>query len=218
MSSTSIAAVRDRLLILGAGGLGRVVADLALKLGWWREVAFLDDNRKDSVLGLQVVGAARDASGFIGYDDLFVAIGDNASRERVLGVFISAGARVPTLVHPDAVVGTNVSIGSGTVVMAGAVINCGSRIGMGCIVNTGATVDHDNLIHDYVHISPGVHIAGTVTVGRRSWIGIGAAICNNVSICDDCIIGAGAVVTGRIAESGTYVGVPARKLQSESIR
>jgi len=213
MSSANTVSSRDRLLILGAGGHGRVVADLALRLGCWKEVAFLDDCRKDPGLGLQVVGTIRDASSFIGRHDLFVAIGDNAERECILGELITAGASVPTLIHPDAVIGADVDIGFGTVVMAGVVINCGSRIGVGCIVNTGATVDHDNMIEDYVHISPGTHIAGNVTVGSRSWIGTGAAICNNVRICDRCTVGAGAVVIGDIVEPGTYVGVPARRLQ-----
>ncbi len=204
--------VRDRLLIIGAGGHGKVVADLALRVGLWKEVAFLDDYKRDPVLGLQIIGTIQDVPRFIDCDDLFVAIGDNVRREQLLCRLISAGASMPTLVHPSAMVGTDVTIGLGSVVMAGAVINCSTRIGVGCIVNTGATVDHDSTICDYVHISPGVHIAGTVTVGRRSWIGVGAAVCNDLSICDDCIIGAGAVVITHLIESGTYVGVPVRRL------
>ena len=103
-------------------------------------------------------------------------------------------------------------LGAGTVVMAGAVINCCTKIGKGCIINTGSTIDHDNLIEDYVHISPGAHLAGTVNVGRGTWLGIGSIVSNNINITGDCKIGAGTVVVMDITELGTYVGVPSRRL------
>lgn len=74
--------------------------------------------------------------------------------------------------------------------MANAVINCGSKIGKGVIVNTAATIDHDNQIGNFVHISPSAHLAGTVTIGDETWIGIGASISNNLNICGGCTIGA----------------------------
>ena len=76
-----------------------------------------------------------------------------------------------------------------------------------------AYVDHDCMIKDYVHISPGVHIAGTVQVGENTWIGTGTSIINNISIADDCIIGAGTVVIDDISNCGTYVGAPARMVR-----
>lgn len=96
--------------------------------------------------------------------------------------------------------------------MAGVVINCCSTIGADCIINTGAIIDHDSVIEDYVHMSPGVHLAGTVKVGRGSWLGIGSVVSNNINICSSCKVGAGAVVLRDITKSGTYVGVPARRL------
>ena len=95
--------------------------------------------------------------------------------------------------------------------MAGAVINSGTAIGKGCIINTGATVDHDNLLEDYVHISPGAHTAGNVKIGSHSWLGIGSVVINNVTITSNCTIGAGAVVVKDIDKTGTYIGVPARR-------
>ena len=106
----------------------------------------------------------------------------------------------------------DVEIGQGTVVMANAVINAGARIGAHCIINTSAVVEHDNRIADFVHISVGAKLAGTVSVGKRSWVGIAACVSNNIHICDDCMIGAGAVVIKDIEESGTYVGVPVKKI------
>ena len=97
--------------------------------------------------------------------------------------------------------------------MANAVINADTKIGKGCIINTAATIDHDGNIADFVHLSPGVHIAGTVNIGANTWVATGASIINNLDICDDCIIGAGAVVVKDIKEQGTYLGVPARRIK-----
>ena len=87
-----------------------------------------------------------------------------------------------------------------------------ATIGNGCIVNTGALIDHDNVIEDYAHISPGVKLAGTVKVGKKSWLGIGSIVSNNISITGECVVGAGSVVINNITEPGIYVGVPARKV------
>ena len=96
--------------------------------------------------------------------------------------------------------------------MPNSVINAGSKIGEGCIINTGCTIDHDCTIQNYVHISPGAHVAGTVEIGKRTWVGIGSSIINNIKICEDCIFGAGSVVIKDIFNSGTYVGMPVRKI------
>lgn len=83
----------------------------------------------------------------------------------------------------------------------------------GCIINTAASVDHDCKIEDYVHLSPGVHIAGTVSIGERTWIGAGTTVINNISIADSCVIGAGSTVIKDIEEKGVYAGVPARRIK-----
>lgn len=116
------------------------------------------------------------------------------------------------LIYPSAVIGTDVEIGIGTVLMAGVVINSSTRIGKGCIINTSSSLDHDNIIEDYVHISPGVRTAGSVGIGKGTWLGIGSVVSNNVNICSGCKVGAGAVVVKDITEPGTYVGVPVRKI------
>ncbi|MDE6435643.1 MAG: sialic acid O-acetyltransferase NeuD family sugar O-acyltransferase, partial [Lachnospiraceae bacterium] len=99
----------------------------------------------------------------------------------------------------------------GTVVMPNAVINSRTTIGKHCIINSGAIIEHDNIINDFAHISVGVKLGGTVSVGRKAWIGIGATVKNNLSICDNCMIGAGATVVSSIIEIGTYIGVPAKR-------
>lgn len=200
--------MKKTIVILGAGGHGRVVKDIALSVGY-ENILFLDDSDRCDV---EINGKTKDYINYINDSDFFVAIGNNSVRERIMRMIVSSGGEMATLVHPSVVIGGNVSIGKGTVVVAGAVINNGARIGEGVIVNTCSSIDHDDIIGDYCHISVGTHLAGTVCVGKRSFICAGATISNNVSVCEDCIIGAGAVVVKNITEKGTYLGVPARKV------
>lgn len=210
--------VRDKIIILGANGHGRVVADIVMKMNRWNQIKFLDDDETiKSSMGIEVVGKVYDMYKFINDYDLFVAIGNNRIREKIQSQLEAAGASIPVLIHPSAIIGEQVKFGIGTVVMAGVMINTCTTIGKGCIINTGAIIDHDSIIQDFVHISPGVCIAGTVEVGRGTWIGIGSTVINNITITSDCIVGAGAVVVKDIVEKGTYVGVPAIKLEKGEI-
>ncbi|MBQ8868886.1 MAG: acetyltransferase [Oscillospiraceae bacterium] len=196
-----------QLVIIGASGHGKVVADIARKNNY-ENIVFLDDNDDLSECGsYQVVG---NVAQFANYDcDMFVAIGNAEIRKKIQKQLEDASKSIVTLIHPNAVVGENVKIGKGTVVMAGAVINPYSSIGKGCIINTCASVDHDNMVADYAHISVGAHLAGSVVVGEATWIGAGATVINNINITDNCMIGAGAVVVKNITEKGVYKGVPA---------
>jgi sugar O-acyltransferase (sialic acid O-acetyltransferase NeuD family) len=202
-----------KLLIIGASGHGKVVADIAIKMHTWQSIAFLDDDESiKTSMGLEVIGKTADAFTYKEEADFFVAIGNNATREKIQEKLIEQGLNIVSLIHPSAVIGADVEIGMGTAVMAGVVINSSSRIGKGCIINTSSILDHDNVMEDYVHISPGVNLAGTVKVGKGSWLGIGSVVSNNVNICSACKVGAGAVVVKDITEPGTYVGVPVRRV------
>lgn len=205
-----------RIAIIGAGGHGKVAADIA-RLNEYQEIVFLDDDTSLTHCGSYCVnGTGEKAVLFAeqGYD-LFIAVGNAVTRQRIQERLEGEKIHPVTLIHPSSVIGEDVTIGSGSVVMAGAVINSGSRIGKGSIINTCASVDHDCVVEDFVHISVGSHLAGTVQVGCRTWIGIGAVVNNNLSICPDCMIGAGAVVINHISESGVYVGVPAKMQPAE---
>lgn len=205
--------MKDKLIIIGASGHGKVVADIAIKLNKWQRIAFLDDDESiKASMGFEVRGMTADAFTYKDEADFFVAIGSNITREKIQEKLIEQGLCVVSLTHPSAVIGTDVEIGIGSVVMAGVVVNSSSRIGKGCIINTSSSLDHDNVIDDYVHVSPGVRTAGNVRVGNGSWLGIGSVISNNVNICSACKVGAGAVVVKDITEPGTYVGVPVRRL------
>lgn len=200
----------NRLIIIGAGGHGKVIADIALKNGY-TDICFLDDNSTGECMGFSIVGKCSDVESYHnGATDFVIAIGNNEVRQHISEKY---NVRWVTLIHPSAQVGVCVSIGAGSVLMANAVVNPCADIGRHCIVNTGAVVEHDNQLADFVHVSPGAKLAGGVTVGSRTWIGVGASVVNNVEICADVMIGAGAVVTKTINNKGTYIGVPARKIK-----
>ena len=196
-----------RLIIIGASGHGKVVADVARNCGY-TEIVFLDNNSEiKKCAGYPVLGPDTLVNELEG--DVFIAIGNAKIRKQLMDS--ETERNFPVLVHPSAVVAENVTLGPGTVVMAGTVINPGVVIGRGVIVNTSSSIDHDCILGDFVHVAVGAHLCGTVNVGEKTWIGAGATVSNNVEICGGCMIGAGAVVIKDINEPGTYVGVPAKR-------
>ena len=204
------------LVIVGASGHGKVVADIANNLGY-TNIVFLDDNEKVKVCGdYFVIGSSKEASKY-NSANFFVAIGNSKIREKIQLEIKSKGLNVISLIHPSAVIAPNVKIGVGTVVMAGAVINPHVKIGEGCIINTCASVDHDSVVGDFSHVSVGAHVAGTVNIGARTWIGAGATVSNNIDIVSDCMVGAGAVVVRDLLEKDTYIGIPAKKIKKVSL-
>lgn len=197
----------NRLIIIGASGHGKVVADIAVLSGY-KDIAFLDDDESiKNCAGWPVIGKSMDAP----QGDVFVAVGNAKARKKLIKFY--GNAKQPVLIHPSAVIAKDVEIGKGSVVMAGAVINPGAKVGRGTIINTCSSVDHDCVIEDYVHVSVGAHLSGTVVIGEGTWVGAGATVSNNIRICGCCMIGAGAVVIKDIDRPGTYVGVPAKEIK-----
>lgn len=199
----------NQVLILGAGGHAKVVADL-VELAGYTVAGFLDDHPAGpNVFGKPVLGPIADCLRYPQHA-FVIGIGSNQVRREL-------AARYPlrwiTAVHPKAVVARDAVLGPGTVVMANAVINPTAAVGAHAIVNTGAIVEHDNVIGDFAHLSPGCALGGTVTVGAGTHVGIGACVRNNICIAPDCVIGAGAVVVADLSQPGTYVGCPAKLLK-----
>lgn len=200
--------MNEKVVIIGASGHGKVIADIILKSGD-EVVGFLDDNPNlgETFIGYPVLGKVAEA---ITYQEnkFVVAIGNADIREKIVN---EIDVNWYTAIHPTAVISSiGVEIGEGTVVMANAVINSDAKIGKHCIINTSAIVEHDNSLGDFVHVSVGAKLAGIVTVGKKSWIGIGSQVIQCKTICDEVTIGAGATVISDIQEKGTYVGVPAK--------
>ena len=199
------------LLILGAGGHGKVVSEIALLSKEWESIAFLDDRKSiDNASNIPVIGEFDDYSSLINkYKYAFVAIGDNKLRSIWIERLSREGFIIPVLVHPFSSISKSSIIGAGSVVMAGAVINANTQIGRGCIINSSSTIDHDCRISHGVHISPGVNIGGTVTIGEYTWVCIGSSVINNISIGSNVILAAGAIVNKNVPNNVMAAGVPA---------
>jgi len=203
------------LIVIGAGGHGRVIADAAETSGYWSDIAFLDDRYPELTLSgswpvIGTIEAARNMRKRFSHAS--VGIGDNVARLKLLNDLRELGFNLPTVVHPTAAISRHAEIAEGTVVFAQAVINVGAKLGMGCIVNTGAKIDHDCVLGVAVHISPGVSLAGGVAIGDYSWIGIGASVKQLIVIGKNVTVGVGSAVIKNLPDGITAVGVPARIL------
>jgi sugar O-acyltransferase (sialic acid O-acetyltransferase NeuD family) len=208
---------RTKVVLYGASGHGRVVADILRTRQDIEHVGYVDDDRaKMQILVGQkpVFGNAGVLARLFesGVRAAIVTIGENATRERKATILQELGFELEVAIHPDTTIVPGTTIGAGTVIMAGVVINPGAKIGRNVILNTGATVDHDCTLEDAVHLSPGVHLGGSVWIGRRVHVGIGANIIQGIRVGDESIVGAGAVVIRNVDIGQTVVGNPAREL------
>lgn len=196
--------VPKKVIVIGAGGHGRVIADI-INLSGDVVLGFLDDKDRSDFSNITILGKLKDIDQYKKEASFIVGIGNNKIRKQIMDSLVVDWY---TAIHPSAVIASDVEIDEGSAVMANAVINTGSKIGRGVIVNTAATVDHDCNLSDYVHISPGAHLGGTVQIGTETWIGIGAVVSNNIDICKECIVGAGALVIRNIYIPDIYYGNP----------
>lgn len=206
-----------KIIIYGAGGHGKVIADITRNNKNFEILGFIDDNKekKKTILGYPILGTRKNLFSLQqkGYKQIVIAIGDNKIRRKIARKLKKQGFIFPSLLHPEATVASDVKIGKGTVIMAGAVINSGTKIGDHVIINTGATVDHDNWVRSGAHIAPGVHLGGGVKVGEKTLIGIGAGVRECCSIGSNCIVGMGATVVNDVSNNTKVVGTPAKPMK-----
>lgn len=204
-----MAASASPLLILGAGGHGRVVADAALAQG--RSVRITD--RDPARVGEEVLPGLRVeplAGAVAASSEVHIAIGTAASRVREAR---AVALPLATVIHPHASVSPHARVAAGCFVAARAVVAPGARLGVSVIVNHGAVVDHDVEVGDFSHVAPLAALAGGVRIGARVLVGTGASVLPGVRVADDVVIGAGAVVREHLETAGTYAGVPARRVR-----
>lgn len=123
----------EKLLIIGASGHGKVIADIAVCMGKYKEIVFLDDNDQLSrCMGFPVLGSTKEIATYVSEYEIVVAIGNAKIRRRIMDEIDRLQGMHATLQHPQAVVSCYAQIGVGSVIMPGAVVNAGAVIGRGC--------------------------------------------------------------------------------------
>ena len=164
-----------KLLILGAGGYGRTVADVASQLGCYEQIAFLDDGREAP----DILGKCADYARFAdGNTDVYPAFGNNTVRMRWMDTLLQERISVPVLVHPRAYVSPTATLGAGTTVLPMAVVNTGVTVNRGCIINIGVLVDHDCVMEDGVHLAPGAIVKAENRIPAGTKIDSGVVVEN----------------------------------------
>lgn len=208
------------LYIVGAGGFGREVAWLAETINkeknTWDIKGFIDD---DSELWDKVIDDYHVLGGLnileVQSSDIWcvVAVGNAAVRKRITQKLDeSEHIKYATLISPDVKMGFGNTIGEGTIICAGTIITVDASIGRHNIINLSCTIGHDAELDDYVTLYPSVNVSGKVRIGNTTEVGTGTQIIQGIDICEEVILGAGAVVVEDIKEPGTYVGVPVRRV------
>ena len=210
------AGMAPKLIVWGASGHARVVADIVRTAGTYEIAGFLDDQHPqragERFEGAPILGG-RDclaAQHDRGVANVIIAFGHCPSRLAAARFAVQCGFALAKAIHPSAIIAASARIGAGTVVAANAVVNPAAVIGENVIVNTSASVDHDCILEDGVHLSPGVRLAGNVRIGAASWIGIGATVIDGRTVGSNTIVGAGAVVIDDVPSGVVAFGVPAR--------
>ncbi|WP_044401368.1 acetyltransferase [Lacinutrix sp. Hel_I_90] len=198
------------MFLYGAGGHARVIIDIIQCSTNYHIEGVYDNFSSDKFLHhIPIINACTEKNTD---REVVISIGNNSIRKKIAQSFV---AKYITVIHEKAVISKlEVFIGAGTVVMANAVVNPNSTIGKHCIINTSALVEHDCKIEDYVHISPNAALAGNVTVGEGTQIGLGCHVIPGITIGKWCIIGAGSTVLEDIPDFSIVVGSPAKFIKS----
>jgi UDP-N-acetylbacillosamine N-acetyltransferase len=213
---SSISAASGRVVIWGAGGHAKVVADIIADNPRIIIEGFLDDVSParwgTSLYGSTILGDLAHLGTLYPSRDVFVAlaVGNNRARMSALVALRGKGFPLLTVISSTASVSPSVHIGAGVVIMPQVAINADSVIGDAAVINTGSTVDHDCTIEEGVHLAPGVHLAGSCRVERGAFVGIGSCVRDAITIGNNTVIGAGSVVVANIPSGVTAYGNPAR--------
>lgn len=208
------------VIIIGAGGHGRVVLDILLQEGRHQIAGFLDSNdaiHGRRIDGIPVVGHIDDLERLIPenrIEGVVVAIGDNGARRGVARQVDQLGLQLINAVHPSATLAHNATLGRNVVVSAGVVVCAHCQIGDSVILNTGCIIDHQTMVGEGCHICPGVRIAGRVKIESGAFVGIGATVVPRTTIGYESIVGAGTVIIEDVPPMATVVGVPGRQIKS----
>ena len=211
--------MKRKLFIWGASGQALVVAEIVRLKREYQIVGFLDDInplRKDTEFcGASILGGREQLDNLkeMGVEYCICAFGNCEARLRLSRLIRTKGFKLATIIHPNAVIAADVSIGHGTMIDAGAVIKPAAIIGESVIINSCTSIGHHCIIEDGCHICPGVCLAGWVKVKPITWVGIGSIVKEHVTIGSNSLIGAGAVVLKDIPNDVVAYGVPAKVIR-----
>lgn len=210
------------IVIVGAGGHAKVVADAIEKEGVHCILGFVDENREitGEIYGYQVIGGLEvfEEEQFSAVNAGILAVGDNLSRNRLAKRIsqIKPSFEFVTVTHPAAVISRGARVGKGTIIMPGAVVKSDTWVGNHCVINSNCSIGHDTWIGDFVTIGPGALVGGNVRVGNCSMVSLGANVIHNVKIGDHTIIGSGATVVRDIGSGVIACGTPAKVTRSRA--
>ena len=213
---------RGGVIVIGGGGHAKVVIDALLR-GEHKVVGVLE---KDSahvgkqICGIPVIGTDDDLPLLFAQGVRYAVIGighlgHGVFRNQIALHLHNHGFQLATVIHPSAIISSDVQIGAGTVVCAGAVINPGVNIGENCIINTCAVVEHDVKVGNNVHIAPNAAISGGTIIGDNVFIGMGSNIIQGLHLYDECIVGACSVVIQDVEAGETVIGIPAKRIKEK---
>jgi len=201
----------SKIIIVGAGENGRVVANILRLNPKNKIVGFLDDKPD---LHKKCLGKIRDAAKYLKKDySFFVSVCDNDSRRKIFTELKIKGASFINAVHPTAVIEKSAVLGKNIMIGAGSYININSRLGDGVIINNGCIVEHDNQIGSFVHLAPGVVTGGGVKIGSNTFVGLATVINDHLKLGADSVIGSGAVVINDLPDKIVAIGCPARVIK-----
>lgn len=209
-----------KIIIIGAGGHSKVVADIILNQEKYEIVGLIDNTVgvKNGFFNLKVLGSQSELHHLIQKNQIYggvVAIGDNYIRSTIVKKIKQevSNFKFINCIHPKSTIASDVTMGEGNVIMAGATINSSTELGSHCIINTNSSIDHDNKISDFSSIAPNSACGGNVTIGEFSAIGIGASVKHNIAIGFNCIIGANSFVDINTKSNAIYYGISAKYIR-----
>lgn len=209
-----------KLILIGSGFHSKIVYDEILRQKKYKVLGYLsnDDKKKHSIKKIRYLGKL-EALNKLRFKNYFciIAVGQGDARERILNETKKLKVKIKweKIISKNAIISANTKIGEGSVVISGSIINVGTKIGKHCLINTGSSIDHDNVFKDFSGCGPQTITGGNVTIGEKSYIGIGSVIKNNIKIQENAVIGASSLVLKNCKKNSIYFGRPAKKIREK---
>jgi sugar O-acyltransferase (sialic acid O-acetyltransferase NeuD family) len=201
------------MILIGYSGHAFVVYGIVTAAGK-KVTGYCDNEEKNyNPFVLQYFGKENGDTALAAFkkEGFFIAIGDNAVREKIFSTLSGKNLFPVNVIHPSAVIDIAAIIAAnGVMIAANATINPLAKIGTGAICNTGCIIEHECVVGHFAHIAPGAVLCGNVKVGNNSFVGANAVVKQGIVIGNNVMIGAGAVVLKNVPDNTTVIGVPAQ--------